>query len=312
MNETTQFPYPDFMIIGAGKSGTTALANYLAEHPQVFMSKIKEPDFFALEGQSRVPLEEDPERLYHYPQAVYTKEDYLKLFEDAEEGMKTGEASTMYLYKPGAADRIKKYRPNVKMIAIFRNPAERIYSRYLHLARVDELLDPELENMFDKSTIWWRRHDLVFEGFFYQHLSKFYDMFPKEQIKVFLYEDLRKDDIAVIQEIYRYVGVDDTYVPDTSIRYNQGGFVKNKFADSLIGNRSILRKSAQKIAPALLNKMRKSLTMQKAINEMRKKNLDRPPLDKELKSRIINDIYREDILKFQDLIGRDLSHWLNV
>lgn len=308
----TQFTHPDFMIIGAGKSGTTALAKYLDQHPEVFMSPVKEPDFFAVEGQTPVDPEDDPERLYYYPQAVYNAEEYLKLFDDATPRMKTGEASTMYLYKPGAPERIKKYKPDVKMIAIFRNPAERLYSRYLHLARVNELPDQNLENMFDHSSIWWRRHDLLFEGFFHQHLSRFYDLFSHDQIKVFLYDDLKKDDMAVIQEIYRFIGVDDTFTPNTDIRYNQSGFVKNKFKEALIGNNSVIRRSVQAIAPALVNKMRNSQFMQQKLNKMRKQNLHRPELEPTLKQRIIDEIYKEDILKFQDLIKRDLSHWLKA
>ncbi|MCF8332344.1 MAG: sulfotransferase domain-containing protein [Bacteroidales bacterium] len=308
----TLFQHPDFMIIGAGKSGTTALAKYMGQHPEVFMSPIKEPDFFALEGQTPVDPKNDPERLYYYPQAIYNAKEYLQLFQDAEPGMKTGEASTMYLYKPGTPERIKKYKPDVKMIAIFRNPAERLYSRYLHLARVNELPDKNMENMFDQSSIWWRRHDLIYEGFFHQHLSRFYDLFPKEQLKVFLYEDIKNDVISVIKEIYRFIDVDDTFMPNTEIRYNQSGFVKNKFKEALIGNNSIIRRSVQAIAPALINKMRNNQYMQKKLNKMRKQNLHRPELDQELKQRIIDDIYKDDILKFQDLINRDLSKWLKV
>ncbi len=304
------FRHPKFLIIGAGKSGTTALFKYLQEHPQIFMPRVKEPDFFAVEGQTPVDPRLDPEMLYYYPQAVYTAEAYQELFKEATDDMMSGEASTMYLYKPDAHLRIKKYVPDVKMIAIFRNPAERLYSRYLHLARDDQQPKGEITDMFDKSTIWWRRHDLIYEGFFYRHLKKYFDLFPREQFKIFLYEDLMKENERVIREIYQFLGVDENYQPETGIRYNESGFIKNKFKDYLIGNRSLIRKSVEFFAPDFVQKLRDNPHWQKRIKQLRRKNLVRPPLEPALKQRINDEIYREDILKFQDLIGRDLSGWL--
>lgn len=306
------FQHPDFMIIGAGKSGTTALFKYLQQHPEVFMPRVKEPDFFAVEGQTPVDPKDDPEMLYYYPQAIYDADEYLKLYEEAGENMKTGEASTMYLYKPGAPERIKKYKPDVKMIAIFRNPAERLYSRYLHLARDNQEPEGPLENMFDKNTIWWRRHDLLFEGFFYQHLSKFYELFDASQLKVFLYEDLKNDTQQVIHDIYNFLGIDENFQPETDIRYNESGLIRNKIKDYIIGNRSIIRKSVEAIAPGLVQNLRDNPRWQKKVKEMRRKNLERPEMSRELKQRIIDEIYKEDILKFQKLINRDLSHWLKA
>lgn len=306
------FEHPDFMIIGAGKSGTTALFKYLQQHPNVFMPRVKEPDFFAVEGQTPVDPKDDPEMLYYYPQAIYNADEYLELFNEAGDHVKTGEASTMYMYKPGAPERIKKYKPDVKMIAIFRNPAERLYSRYLHLARDGQEPQGPLENMFDKSTIWWRRHDLLFEGFFHQHLSKFFDLFEKDQLKIFLYEDLKNDTQRVIKEIYQFIGVDDSFQPETGIRYNESGIIKNKFKDYIIGNRSLIRRSVEAVAPGFVQNLRDNPRWQKKVKDLRRKNLERPQMSKELKQRIIDEIYKEDILKFQTLINRDLSHWLKA
>ncbi|MFO8054264.1 MAG: sulfotransferase domain-containing protein [Bacteroidales bacterium] len=309
--KTTPLQHPDFMIIGAGKSATTALAKYLDQHPDIFMSPVKEPNFFAVEGQTPVDPKDDPELLYHYPQAVYNAEAYEQLYRKAKAGMKTGEASTMYLYKPGAAERIKKYKPDVKMIAVLRNPAERLYSRYLHLARVNKLPDKNLENMFDKNSVWWRRHDLLFEGFYYSHLKQFYELFNKEQIKVFLYEDMNTNGEELLQQVYGFIGVRTDFSPQTGIRYNRSGFVKNRLVDAFIGDNSIIRRSLEKVTPSIVHALRRSTFFQKTVNSMRNKNLERPELDKALKQRMIGQIYKKDIIKLQDLIQRDLSHWLN-
>ncbi len=309
--EKETFTRPHFLIIGAGKSGTTALFKYLQEHPQIFMPRIKEPDFFALEGQEPVDPKDDPDQMHFYPQAIFDAKDYQHLFDEAANDQICGEASTMYLYKPEAHLRIKKYVPDVKMIAIFRNPAERLYSRYLHLARSDQQPKGDFKDLFDKSTIWWRRDDLVNEGFFYQHLSKFFEIFDRKQFKIFLYEDLKDNTPGVIREVYNFLGVDENYQPETGIRYNESGFIKNRFKDYLIGNRSVIRRSVELVAPGMVRKLRENPKWQKKIKELRKTNLVRPPFDPELRQRIIDEIYREDLLKFQKLIGRDLSHWLN-
>ncbi len=107
---------PNFFIVGAARSGTTAVWWYLKQNPQVFMPSDalnKEPAFFSDMSQKM------------------TSEDYLALFQDASTKNKLiGEASTAYLTDHRAAQRIKDFNPNAKIIIILRNPAERAYSLY--------------------------------------------------------------------------------------------------------------------------------------------------------------------------------------
>ncbi len=309
--QTEVLKYPNFLIIGAGKSGTTSLYNYLKQHPEVYMSPVKEPDFFAVMGQKPVSKEDDPYEFYNYPWAVYTLEEYKKLFEGVTHEKAVGESSTMYLYKPNTHLRIKQYVPHAKMIAIFRNPAERLWSRWLHLAREDRLPTPNFEDVFDKGTIWWKRDDLVQEGFYYTHLKKYFDIFPREQFKIILYDELRKNQEQIIKELYEFLEIDPDFKPRTDVQYNVSGFVKNKWKDKIIGQQSIIRKAIESLSPGLVDKMRNSVTMQKWVTSMRAKNLVRPKLDPEIKNRLINEIYKDEILKLQDLIQKDLTHWLH-
>lgn len=301
--------YPQFMIIGAGKSGTTALFEYLNQHPDVFMPRVKETNFMSLEGKRSIPIEEDPEMLEYYPHSVFDMETYLGLYEDCPDGITAGEASPMYLYKNDAHLKIKEYCPEAKMIAIFRNPAERLYSRYLHLAR--EGIQPEgwPESVFDKSSIWWRRDDLLLEGYYYKHLSKFMETFPREQFKIFLYDDLRNNQKQVIYDIFEFIGVDPDFEPDTSTEHNKSGFIKNKFLNGLIGNDSPLKNFVAKVAPGFVESLRRNDKLKGRVLEARNKNLVRPKYEAEIKKRITDEIYKEDLLKFEKLIGRDISHW---
>jgi len=306
----THLTYPNFLIIGAGKSGTTSLYHYLSQHPQVFMPEVKEPDFFALEGQKPVAPEDDPEEIHNYPWAVFNLEDYKALFRAVTTQKAVGEASTMYLYKPDTHLRIKKYVPKAKLIAIFRDPVSRLYSRFLHLARENRLPSANFEDLFDKNSIWWRRDDLVREGFYYQHFKKYTETFPKKQLKVFLFEDLTKNTHQTIKELFNFLDIDNTFQPQTEIRYNESGFIKKKWVDYVIGQKSFIRKGVEKITPGLVANMRRSPGMQKWVTSMRSKNLHKPVLSPEIRKKVINEVYLEDIEKFQKLINRDLSKWL--
>ncbi|MCW5935662.1 MAG: sulfotransferase, partial [Fimbriimonadia bacterium] len=124
---------PNFLIIGAAKSGTTALYFYIKQHPEVFMAKVKEPRFFAYEGG--VPEWKGPLDAENNAWVITDKEVYTALFNDVSEEKVWGEASPIYLYSEPAPERIKNYAPDAKLVAILRHPIERAYSHYLHLIR---------------------------------------------------------------------------------------------------------------------------------------------------------------------------------
>jgi hypothetical protein len=305
--------YPNFLIIGAGKSGTTSVYQAIKQHPDVFMSAVKEPNFFALEGQEKTTGydKEDPDGFNFYPWAVTNLEDYHKLFATVEKQKAIGESSTMYQYMPKAPQNIKKHIPEAKLIAIFRNPADRLYSRYLHLVRENRAPTPNFEDCFERGNLWWQKNDLVQEGFYYTHMKRYFELFDPSQIKVMLYEDLRKEPIEFMQELFDFIGVDDAFVPDMSVQYNVSGKIKNKYVDMLVGQQSLIRRGLEKISPKLIQNVRESHRMQKIVTTLRKKNLERVPLSNEVRKRLIEEIYKDEIVSFGNLIQRDLSHWLS-
>lgn len=300
---------PNFIIIGAGKSGTTALHNYCNAHPQVFMTDVKETNFFELEGKAihSDPIN-DPERLYHYPQSINNWEDYKALFKDVTDEIAYGETSPMYLYGERAPYHIKEKLPNVKLVAILREPIDRLYSRWLHLLRDGNDPIGDFENAMDKSTIWWKRKDLVQEGFYYDHLSRYIETFPKSQLKVFLYDDLKADSAKVMHDLFEFIGVDPTFKPDLKREYNVSGKPKNTFIDSIIGTNSPLIKTAKYIAPSIVDIL-KSGPAHKALTEVRKKNMERPEISLDFKRQLYTSVYKNQVLKLEELIGRDLSKW---
>lgn len=125
---------PNFLIIGAAKAGTTSLYHYLAQHPQIYMSPIKEPNFFALEERC-VDFRGPGDHLYIKQFSVTELERYRSLFQGVTHEQAVGEASPLYLYSPVAPARSHRYVPEMKLIAILRHPVDRAYSAFLHLLR---------------------------------------------------------------------------------------------------------------------------------------------------------------------------------
>ena len=302
--------WPNFLIIGAGKTGTTSIDYYLDQHPEIFMSPEKEPNFFGFELNSESDFKNDPTELDYYRESVTDLESYLDLFSDVKDEKAIGEISNTYLHHENACKRIKKWIPDAKLIAVFRQPVDRLYSRYLHLARVNQLPTKKFSDCLDKNSIWWRRNDLIKEGFYYRHLSKFYQEFPEENIKVFLYEDLKKDSSKLMYELFEFLRVDPDFKPNTSVVYNSSGFIKNENYESVLGHNGIVKKVFEKILPdQIITSLKKNQVMQKVVTKIRAKNLKKPKLQPELRRRV-TEIYQSDIEKLSSLINRDLSSWM--
>lgn len=302
--------YPNFLLIGAGKSGTTSIYDYLKQHPDVYLTPTKETNFFAVEGQTPVDPKDDPEGFFYYPWAIYNLDDYKKQYDGIKNEKIAGEVCPAYLYKPNTHTNIKRYVPDVKLIAIFRNPADRLFSRWLHLVRDNRKPTDTFEEVFNKDSIWWKRDDLVQEGFYFTHLKKYFEIFDKDKIKVYLMEDMKNDTKAFIKDLYQYLEIDDSFEPVTDISFNVSGIPKNKMADKLYGTNSVIGKSMKMISPKFYNNLKNSNNLKRMINKLRKKNMDKPKLSLENRKKLINEIYKDEILQLQDLINRDLRHWI--
>jgi hypothetical protein len=288
---------PNFLIIGAMKSGTTALYYYLEQHPEIYMSPVKEPNFFSSQEQENAA------------DTVTNIGPYQNLFRGASGKKAIGEASHSYLYEPGAAAEIRRYIPGAKLIAILRNPVDRAYSHFLHMVRTGaEPLDDFAQALQEEAVGIHKERtfqDYIGRGLYYDQLERYFGTFPREQIRVYLYEDLSAAPIATVQDAFRFLGVDDSFAPDVSLRRNVSGQPKYKTLDGLLRRQSRIKHAAKIYLPA---RMRWRLS--KAFDDLKTRNLvEPPPVQAEVRRQLIR-IYREDILRLQDLIHRDLSGWL--
>jgi hypothetical protein len=295
---------PNFLVIGAAKSGTTSLYRYLKQHPQVYMSPVKEPHFFTHEGER--PNFRGPGDEWMNTTFVYRLGDYRKLFAGVSDEKAIGEASTWYLGNPKAPDRIRHYIPEAKLIAILRNPVDRAYSAYLHLVRIGQewldfaraLREEEARIKANWNDIWHYKRG----GFYHAQLTRYYELFGQDQIRVYLYEDLKEDPVGTMQSIFRFLEVDDAFVPDTSLKYNVSGIPRSRALQTFVEKPNPFKTVLKPFLPeGLRRRIRENL---------RQRNLSIPPPMPEDVRKKLTEAYREDILKLQDLIGRDLSGWL--
>lgn len=299
---------PDFLIIGAGKSGTTAMLYLLGQHPKIFFPSLKEPNFFALEGVDPNSYEFEDSKIYHL-RSIDKYGDYLKLFDSAREDQILGENSNQYIYSETAITNIKKYVPNAKLIALIRHPAERLISRYSHLERDNAVPEGGIDSIFDKSSIWWRRPDLLPEGFYGEHLERYYSNFSADQIKVVLYDDFKKDNLGVIREVCSFIGASPDFDVDTGIVVNKSGKLKDNLFNKMLGQNGAVITRLKKVSPSIHKILKGNAFVKETLIGWRNKNLEDVELPGNFKQRVTQEIYKEDILKLEKVLNRSLQHW---
>ena len=296
---------PNFLILGAPKAGTTALYRYLKEHPQVYMSPIKEPKFFALEGEKI-----DFRGPYDWKKDYITDiETYRALFKEVSDEVAIGEASPWYLHISKAPERIQHHIPDARLIAILRDPVERAYSQFLSLVRqgLEPLTDFAQAMETEEERIrnnWSPRWHYKQRGFYYAQLKHYFDLFDRSQIRVYLHEDFKTNSISVMQDIFRFLDVDDTFVPDTSQKHNMTYIHRNKVLHKLLKEQNPLKSI---LKPLISSSLREGIKTNLTTLNIGK----RPQIQPKVREQFIQE-YREDILKLQELIQRDLSAWLEI
>lgn len=296
---------PNFLIIGAAKAGTTAVYAYLSQHPQVFMSEWKEPSFFALEGNP-TPFA-GPRDAIGERQRTRNLARYQELFRDARHQLAVGEASTLYLFTEQAAPRIRHYLPDVKLMAILRNPIERAFSAYRYLRRdereplttFEEALEAEESRLrANWEPIWAYRAG----GRYYAQVKRYFDLFRQDQIAIYLYEDFERRPAEILREMFAFLGVDPTFEPDMSIRYNVSGDVRSRFVHSLFAAPSATKDVLRPLLPRTMRQRLRGLIM------ARNTRLNPSAMAPETRQALAA-FYREDMARLSELLGRDLSVW---
>jgi hypothetical protein len=307
---STRAPRPDFLIIGAPKAGTTALHGALARHPEVFVSTPKEAKYFLCDD-APPPDWRGPGDKHSQQEWIWRRSEYEALFSDAPAGAARCESTPFYLWSYGAHRRIAELLPDVKLIAVVRDPIERAYSNWMHLWC--DGLEPESDFMtafgLERERVhrgfapFWRYREL---GLYGQQLRHLFEYVDPARVLVMRYRELIEDPRGAVDRACRFLGIATGRVSEIPSD-NARTYVEPSWRTRTLG--PVIRGGAwlgQFAPPQLWRRASPAL-----IRQLRGRGeAHRPLLSEEHRSRLI-DVFAEDIALLAELTGRDFSQWLS-
>lgn len=297
-------PLPNFLVIGAGRSGTTSLNHYLKQHPEIYIPDVKSPSHFYCQGL--VPPD-DPYR-YWGTRSYFVPDPraYKALFDGVRGEKAIGEVSPVYLAAVHVAPRIANRLPHARLVAILRNPVDRVYARYVGRRR--DGLEPQTD--FAELVRAERRQPLIRDdasgtylagGIVSHFLQTYYAHFSQSQIRIYLFDDFQKNNAAVLRDLYEFLEVAPDFDADMTYRHNSsGGMIANPLLRRVWMGSGLLRAMLRPYFPETLRDKTFSLFARRLVAQ---------PLAPELRAEL-TELYRPEILKLQDMIKRDLARWL--
>lgn len=295
---------PNFLIVGAAKSGTSSLHNYLNQHTEVFMPsynkhmvKVKEPRFLIKD------LIKD--RMHN---GVWSWKEYQSLFANVKDEKAIGESSVLYLYyyKHAIKNIKERLSENVKIIIMLRNPVDRAYSAFQHVSRgfqeehsFEEALAIE-EGRLEKDNTLTPMVMYKGMGLYYKMVKAYLDSF--EDVHIILYDDFRDKTNQVLHNVYQFLEIDKNQIVDSVSRHNVGGKKwKNKKIKQIFMKKNLVKSISKLI---LSKKIRKEIR-DKLIN-VSMRETDPMQLDTR---KMLNDFFKNDLEKLSNLLKQDLTHW---
>ncbi len=311
---------PNFFIVGAPKAGTTSLYHYLDQHPQIFMSPIKEPNYFATEirpenscDELQPQVAEDLRELQEYLRGpmhekrfgglVSQWDDYLSLFQNVKTEKAIGEASVCYLWSRTAAANIRSRIPAAKIIMILRNPSEVAFSLYLQSV-ASGLVRGSFRKILQDSQLCSKEkfsslYPLLELGLYYEQVKRFLELFPSENVLILWYEQYQARQMETLTDIFRFLKVDTTFVPDTSQRHLEPQ-IPRFIAISYSLKKYGAWQRAEDWVPNVLRTLLRHLVFR-----------PRASVAMDIEDREwLCEYYGDDVRKLSNLLERDLTTWL--
>lgn len=295
---------PNFLIVGAAKSGTSSLHNYLNQHPDIFLpsfddngKKVKEPRFLVKEIVEQ--------RLHN---GVWNYEDYKSLFSEADNEIAIGEATVLYLYYYNNAIKniIHYLNKDVKIIIMLRNPTERAYSAYQHVSKgvredksfEDALSIEEIRMQEDKTITPMIMYKGM--GMYYKMVKAYIDTFTN--VHIILHDDFRDNTKIEMMKVYKFLGVENDNNVNLDVKHNIGGrkwrisFLKHLF----IGD-NFVKLFLKSILPKEIRR-----PIYRILSNFSKNNTEKMSEETRL---YLNNYFKDDIFELSKLINKDLEHW---
>jgi hypothetical protein len=300
---------PDLFIIGAAKSGTTSLYEYLRAHPQVFMSPIKEPTYFAPD----LPPNDVGRVLRH----AADEEAYLELFAEAGAALRVGEASVRYLYSHAAPRLIAEFQPRPYVVAILRNPVDMIASLHAHrladgtedLADLAEAVAAEDDRRAGRrvpprsTPLWSVYTDRARYG---EQLSRWYDAIDAGRIHVMVFEEFVREPELHYRRLLEFLEVDPEHRPAEFEAHNRGHASRSRRLRRLLHAR-FPQWLVWQAMPRLLGQNRtRALVASFRHSRFQRQAAERPPLPIDVRLRL-EALFEDDVSVLSRLIGRDMN-----
>ena len=286
--------------MGAPKCGTTALYEYLRQHPQIFMPFHKEPLFFGAD--------------LHHRYGRLTPTEYVALFRNARSDQRVGEASAWYLYSRSAAAEICEASPDARIIIMLRNPVDVMYAQHSQLLFNGQEEIPEFAAALaaEEDRVAGRRlppGPIRPENLFYRRMVRFAeqveryrDVFGEERIHIIVHDDLRADTPAVYRGTLAFLGVEQAFQPQFR-RSNANKRSRSRLLQRLAYDPPVVRRLAPILRRyAWAHSLRSRLVAANSIQAPRR------PMDPELRAQLTRE-FEPEIRRLGALIGRDLSGW---
>jgi hypothetical protein len=302
---------PNLFIVGQPKSGTTALHQFLGQHPEIYMSSVKEPHFFCADFHLESDRAYGKQRFYDYR----SESAYLQLFNKAKNKGKNvkilGESSTNYLYSQVAAEKIHNFNPDAKIIIVLREPAKFLYSLHSHYVKFTEENEPDFltalaleakrkneqalsPRVTSPSYLYYSQRVQ-----YYQQVKRYCDRFKPEQIKVIIFEEFQAANERIFGEVLKFLGVEPNFTPEYGA-VNVNKEVKFKTVNSLINN-----PVAKSITKNLLSQEFNDFVRDNIVEKLLWHQAPKAKMPDEIKLQLMNQ-YRPEVVKISEFLKLDL------
>jgi hypothetical protein len=302
-------PRPDFLIIGAPKAGTTALHTALTQHPDAFLTRPKEPKYWLCDD-APPPHWNGPGDRHSQQEWIWRASEYAALFEPARPGQVRGESTPFYLWSRGAHRRIGEALPDVRLIAVVRDPVDRAYSNWMHLW--SDGLEPvgDFRRAFDLQderarrghAPFWRYREL---GLYGEQLEHLLDHVPRERVLVLRYRDLVDTPGEAVDRACRFLGIREGLVSsiprDNARSYAVPGWRTRTLGPVVRGGAAL----AQFVPPQVWRRASVPLVARLSGADTR-----RPRLSEEQRSEMVQ-VFADDIALLSRLTDEDFTDWLS-
>lgn len=298
---------PNFFIVGAPKSGTTSLHNYLSQHPDVFMSVRKEPCFLAPDFSSPA-----------YPQ---TEEEYLRCFRGYNGEIRVGESTTSYLYSRLAARRIRDFAPNARIIAMLRHPVDMIISLHTqyckigieNISRFEDALEAESDRRQGKripNGFRYPKEYLLYRevGKYAKQLERYFCEFGRENVHVIIFDDFRQDTEGEFTKVCEFLGVSTDFKPNFTIK-NPAQTPRSLMLHRVAFRIKFIEKAIVRwLRPIIPSRLGKVLWRIYRIPWKLNMKTGRAPISSETRMTLFA-YYEQEIKDLERLLRADLSCW---